>query len=187
MIKRKIISFLKLFSEHILIFIRITLIKIFVQNIILEKGVKIGKNVKIKTTDEGKIIIKKNTCIENNVLIYAQNSRIIINENTFIGYGTQIVSKESIVIGDNCLIAAYCTIRDANHGIRKDQRINQQSFIKKGIKIGNDVWIGTHVTINKGIILHNGIVVGANSVVTKEFPEYCIIGGIPAKIIKYRI
>lgn len=52
--------------------------------------------------------------------------------------------------------------------------------------IGNDVWIGKNVILKKGITLADGVIVGAGSVVTKDFPPYCIIGGVPAKIIKYR-
>lgn len=52
--------------------------------------------------------------------------------------------------------------------------------------IGNDVWIGANSVIRKGIIVGDGAVIGAGSVVVKNVPPYAIVGGIPAKIIKYR-
>lgn len=57
---------------------------------------------------------------------------------------------------------------------------------KPSVIIGNDVWIGQDVTILKGCHIGNGAVLASNSVITKDVPDYAIVGGIPAKIIKYR-
>ena len=58
---------------------------------------------------------------------------------------------------------------------------------KKGsILIQNDVWVGHGVTIKGGVTLHNGCVVGTNAMVTKDVPPYAIVGGNPARIIRYR-
>ena len=56
----------------------------------------------------------------------------------------------------------------------------------ENIVIENDVWIGANVTVLDGIVISNGAVVAAGSVVTKDVPPYAIVGGVPAKIIKYR-
>lgn len=54
------------------------------------------------------------------------------------------------------------------------------------INIGNDVWIGTNASILSGVTIGNGVVIGAGSVVTKDVPNYAIVAGSPARIIKYR-
>ena len=52
--------------------------------------------------------------------------------------------------------------------------------------IGNDVWIGSDVKILEGITIGNGAIVACGAVVTKDIPPYAVVGGVPAKIIKYR-
>ena len=61
-----------------------------------------------------------------------------------------------------------------------------QNKKKTSIVIQNDVWIGQAVTIYGGVTIHNGAVVAGNSVVTKDVPPYAIVGGNPARVIKYR-
>jgi hypothetical protein len=52
--------------------------------------------------------------------------------------------------------------------------------------VGNDVWIGRQVTIRRGVTVGHGAIIGANSFVNKDVPPYAIVGGLPAKLIRYR-
>ena len=56
----------------------------------------------------------------------------------------------------------------------------------KPIKIGNDVWIGANAVILDGVAIGDGAIIGAGAVVNKDVPPYAIVGGVPAKIIRYR-
>lgn len=54
------------------------------------------------------------------------------------------------------------------------------------VTIGNDVWIGENVTVSRGVVIGHGAIIGSNALVTKDVPPYAIMGGVPAKVIKYR-
>jgi virginiamycin A acetyltransferase len=102
-----------------------------------------------------------------------------------------------ITIGSFCSIASNSTIIEYNHSYSKlsSYFVNKNIYHKNitdditsngGIEIGHDVWIGTGAIVLSGVTIGNGAVIGANSVVTKNLPSYAIVGGVPAKILKYR-
>lgn len=70
------------------------------------------------------------------------------------------------------------------YGVDKEYNNEESSYLP--VKIGNDVWIGTRAMILDGVTIGDGAIVAAGAVVTKDVPPYAIVGGVPAKIIKYR-
>jgi acetyltransferase-like isoleucine patch superfamily enzyme len=133
-----------------------------------------------------KLKLGKRTKIFNDV--FFQGSGIIeIGENTYVGAFSILGSYESIIIGKNVMIAQGVSIRDHNHKFDSvDMPMKDQGIEKAPIVIEDDVWIGYGVVINKGVTVKKGAVLGAGSVVTKDVPAYAIVGGVPAKVIKYR-
>lgn len=90
-------------------------------------------------------------------------------------------------IGDNVMMGPDVTILTYTHNIaRIDIPMGQQGSVVKEVTIGNDVWIGMRSIIMPGVKIGNGVVIGAGAVVTKDVPDYAIVGGVPAKIIRYR-
>lgn len=70
------------------------------------------------------------------------------------------------------------------YGIKPEYQYNQLE--RKPVKIGNDVWIGARAMILDGVTIGDGAVIAAGAVVAKDIPPYAIVGGVPAKIIKFR-
>ena len=64
--------------------------------------------------------------------------------------------------------------------------MGQQGSEVRPVTIGNDVWIGMRSIIMPGVTIGNGVVIGAGAVVTKDVPDYAVVGGVPAKIIRLR-
>jgi acetyltransferase-like isoleucine patch superfamily enzyme len=109
--------------------------------------------------------------------IISIGNQVHTNNNIFI------CCANSIRIGDKTLIGQYVTIMDFEaHGIDPLKR-NQIGEIGS-ISIGHNVWIGNNVTILKNTIIGNNSIVAAGAVVSGNFPENVVIGGVPAKIIK---
>lgn len=79
-----------------------------------------------------------------------------------------------------------------NYDVGNDEMINQirnktrSELGSSEIEIGNDVWIGGNVTIKRGTKIGNGAIIGAGALVLKDVPPYSIVGGVPAKIIRFR-
>lgn len=110
---------------------------------------------------------------------------LMIKEGVAIGDFAHIYATKEIVIEENVLIANFVYISDNIH-CYKDISLpikNQPIVQKKTVRIGADSWIGEHVSII-GASLGRHCVIGANSVVTKDIPDYCVAVGSPAKVIK---
>lgn len=134
--------------------------------------------------------------IENYVSVHQSN----LNDFTYIAGKTKILNAE---IGKFCSIGPNCTIGLGKHPTRdfvsthpiffSSMKQSQITFADKNyfeehesITIGNDVWIGANVIIVGNISIGDGAIAAAGSVITKDIPPYAIVGGVPAKLIRYR-
>lgn len=146
------------------------------ENVFIGDNFDCGERLKLRTFSEWqgvkyspKITIGNNVCIQSDCHISAINS---------------------VEIGDNVLMASFVYISDHQHGmldysdIRSTPPILRNLSSKGPVRIGNGVWIGEKATILPGVTIGECSIIGANSVVTKDIPPYCIACGNPAKVIK---
>jgi len=116
-------------------------------------------------------------------------TKFILGEYSTIGEQNNIrAGGGSIIIGSHCLISQQVSIVSSDHGIGKDKLIREQGWTSKGdIIIEDDVWIGCSSQILAGVRIGKGAVIAAGSFVNKDVPEYAVVAGVPAKVIKYRV
>lgn len=114
------------------------------------------------------------------------NQELSIGNNS--GAGINCSLGGNVVIGDNVMMGPECILLPHFHKTsRLDIPMCEQGFEEaKPIHIGNDVWIGTRVIIMPGITIGDHSIIGAGAIVTKDVPDYAVVGGCPAKIIKMR-
>jgi acetyltransferase-like isoleucine patch superfamily enzyme len=135
----------------------------------------------------GKVEFGESCRIGSNVVIETQENGIIkLGNNVRINQGSVLVAYEGITIGNDSLIGEYCSIRDANHGVKLNELIRTQPYDHSPIVIKNDCWVARGVTVLKGAYLDDSCVIGANSVVTGMIKKNEIAVGAPAKVIKMR-
>ncbi|WP_291595100.1 CatB-related O-acetyltransferase [Bacteroides sp.] len=123
-----------------------------------------------------------------------------IGAYSYVGNDTDV---ECADIGKFCSIADHCRIGMGGHKLdmlstspifteaingTKTQWVDKDvhAVEDKRAVLGNDVWVGSHVLINGGVTVGNGAVIGAGAVVVKDIPPYAVVGGVPAKVIRYR-
>jgi acetyltransferase-like isoleucine patch superfamily enzyme len=112
-----------------------------------------------------------------------------IGDKTYIGEFNNIrASDGKIRIGNNCIISQQNSLIASNHLTRNDILIRDQAWdtLKARITIGDDVWIGANSINLPSVTINNSAVIAAGNVVIKDVPDYMIIAGNKAKIVKER-
>jgi acetyltransferase-like isoleucine patch superfamily enzyme len=123
---------------------------------------------------------------QSNVELYGI-SNIEIGTSTFLGRGSAIIAYGATVkIGCRCLIARNVLIISRSHLISGLSPISHTGYVDDEVHVGDDVWVGAGAMILSGVRVGSGAVIGAGAVVTKSVDDYCIVGGVPAKVIGTR-
>ena len=155
------------------------------QNITIGEGTEIRSTAKIDNW--GRVEIGKSCRIDEYARIRPQDGYISIGDNCSVNHFSMLNGAGGLSIGDDVRIAAHTVIVAANHIYdSREVAIRNQGATKEGIKIEDDVWIGSNVTVLDGVTIGKGSVIAAGAVVTESVPEYSVVGGVPAKRISNR-
>lgn len=108
---------------------------------------------------------------------------IYVGDNFLTNYNVTILDIAPVYIGNHVMIGPCTIITTVGHPLSPKKR-RQHIGQAKSVTIGNDVWIGGNCTILPGVTIGNNVVIAAGAVVTKDIPDNCVAGGVPAKVIK---
>jgi acetyltransferase-like isoleucine patch superfamily enzyme len=129
-------------------------------------------------------------------------TRLRLGERSYFAAYTYVTGD--VEMGDDCTVNPYTIVRGPvrmgtavrvgahasllgfNHSIEPDRYVFQQPTTSKGITIGDDVWIGSSVTVLDGVHIGSHAVIGAGSVVTKDVAEWAVVAGNPARVLRDR-
>lgn len=144
----------------------------------------------VKFVNRGKISLGDNVIIRPSSCVYANGSKSIVSfgNGTEIGNHSTISSVNEVIIEEDVLTGPHVFISDHNHEYRNPLiPISKQGvMLQDGSKvvIGKGTWLGTNVVVVGNVKVGKHCVIGANSVVTKDIPDYSVAAGIPCKVIK---
>ncbi|WP_277858454.1 acyltransferase [Latilactobacillus curvatus] len=153
----------------------------------------LGNHAVIDARVKKRVILGRNFTLGDNSIVEGfgvlQNlgSGLIAGDNVGISANSFISVRGDVIIGNDVIIGPYFSLHSENH-IFSDttKKIRLQGTERKGVTIGNDIWIGAKVTVLDGVKIGSGSVIAAGAVVVKDVPENCIVAGVPAKVISYR-
>lgn len=132
--------------------------------------------------------VGKNVHICKNYSISSPKN-ISIGNHVWIGENFYATGEGGLEIGSGTIISRNVEVWTSNHNYDSEDLKTipyDRKFIYKSVTIRENVWIGSRVIIIPGITIGEGAVIGAGSVVSKDVPPYAVVGGNPAKVLKYR-
>ena len=192
MIRGKILSiYNKGISTSCFIGRHVTLIE--KKSLAIGEKTKIHDNVKIDSLSTDGVTIGNYVVIGHDTIIECTGILSNIGKGLIIGNGTTFANNcffgaaGGIEIGNDVVGGQFIRFHSENHNYNDlNVLIKEQGVNRKGIKIGDNCWIGSGVVFLDGAELEDGCVVAANAVVGKKFPKNSVIGGVPARVLKVR-
>lgn len=136
------------------------------------QGIEWGVNIKLRNKDS-RISFGKRFYIRKQSDIECLGGHLIIGDDVFLNKNCNIICREGIKIGNDCMFGENVSVYDHNHRINSIP-FGKRSFSTDSISIGNNVWIGCNAFIGKGVTIGNNVVVGANEKIDFNIPSNTI-------------
>lgn len=147
------------------------------------RGSKIYHSVRMDTPPYRRFWLGRHSVVESYCCINNAVGDVTIGDHTRIGIHCTVIGPACI--GSHVNLAQGITVTALNHNFNiANQRIDEQGISTQPVVISDDVWIGANAVILPGVTIGRHAVIAAGAVVTKDVPDYTVVGGVPAKVIK---
>lgn len=108
---------------------------------------------------------------------------IVFGDDFYANHGLVILDCAKVIFGRHVFVGPNCGFHTAGHPLDAARRNAGLEYARK-IVVGDDVWFGAGVQVLPGVTIGSNVVVAAGAVVAKDVPSNCVVGGVPAKILK---
>lgn len=144
----------------------------------------------------GRLTIGPGSVVHGHVSIVRDSAEVRIGSNCYVNRGTVIWADDRVTIGNDVLISFCCVIADSDgHNLALSRRQHDVAKLRKRwatvldpairpVTIEDGAWMGAYCIVLKGVRVGRGAIVGAGSVVTRDVPDWTIVGGNPARLIR---
>jgi acetyltransferase-like isoleucine patch superfamily enzyme len=166
----------------------------FKNKITFGRTTQIGDNVEINALSRNGVVIGdnfsilKNSIIECTGVISELGEGIVIGNNVGIAQNCFIQVRGRVIIGNNVIFGPNVSIFSENHNFEDISiPIKNQGTTRMGVIIEDDVWLGSGSKVLDGVKIGHGSIIAAGAIVNHNVPPFSIVGGIPGKVLKYRM
>lgn len=145
-----------------------------VRSIVNPAGIRVGSFVSIGS---GAII---------EALVPERGVTVTIHDGAYIGHGLRLTAVGEVVIGEEAMLADDCYVSDTNHIYEDVREPIKRQGLRDGrrVEIGPGAWLGIGAVVCGNVRIGRNAVVGARSVVTSDVPDFCVVAGNPARIVR---
>ena len=153
----------------------------------LGEGCKIHRGATVDASEGPGVQLASEVFVGQGAIVQGSRGGVVLGARSQINNYAIVNGAGGVAIGDDVLIGPHaCVVSYAHRYRRRDITIGAQGYRYEPIRIGNDVWIGAHAVVLAGVSIGRGAVIGAGSVVTQDVPEFAVVVGVPARVIRQR-
>ncbi len=169
-------------------YLRFAMLKLKHPDVITEGFVFLGKDVEIRTRPGyGRIVLGPWVHIGDRNCIRSHEGTLRIGPKSVLGKDNTLNCYLDIELGEGTLVSDWVYVADFNH-VFTDIRvpIKDQGIVKAPVRIGPDCWVGAKSSVLSGVTVGRGCVVAAHALVNRDVPDYSVVVGVPARVVRNR-
>ena len=143
----------------------------------------IRRSARLDTVPFNAFVLMDKAIIEGQTLVNNVMGEVIVGQRSLIGFGSVIIGP--VVVDDDVLLAQNVVLSALNHNYEDTRRpIREQGVNTRPIHVGKGAWLGAHAVVLPGVRIGTNAVVAAGAIVTKDVPDYSIVVGSPARVVR---